>query len=130
MERKEMDALTQARVLHAAEVDHANTPENLARALEAALEENDLEKAAQLARAKRDQLLKEVDAHGSVYRLEMEEPAGTSFSAWLPILRQLVAHSNDPWAVYRRKLLDVPQQDGFPAQIEWPERPQDITGDE
>lgn len=95
-----------------------------------ALEENDLERAAQLARAKRDQMLKDVDAHGSIYRMGLEEPTGTNFSAWLPTLKKLVAHSSDPWAEYRRKLLDVPQQEGFPAQIDWPEKPQEAGRNE
>ena len=85
-------------------------------------------RAAQLARAKRDKLLLDVDAHGSVYRLELEEPTGTNFAAWLPVLKELVAVFSDPWAVYRRQLLDVPQQDGFPAAIIWPEKPDEVAG--
>jgi len=27
------------------------------------------------------------------------------------------------WASYRQALRDVPQQDGFPASVDWPERP-------
>ena len=127
MENKNMDALTQARVLHAAEVEHANTVENLEAALQEALATDDLERAAQLARAKRDRLLLEVDRQGSVYRLELEEPTGTSFSAWLPTLKKLTGIFSNAWAEYRRKLLDVPQQDGFPAQIEWPEKPQEAA---
>ena len=123
MEARNMDTLTQARALHAAEVEHASTVENLEKALTEALEAQDFDRAAQLARAKRDKLLKDVDAHGSVYRLELEEPAGTSFNAWLPVLKELMAVFTDPWAVYRRQLLDVPQQAGFPAEIDWPEKP-------
>lgn len=125
MENKNMDALTQARVLHAAEVEHANTVENLEAALQEALAADDTERAAQLARAKRDRLLLDVDAHGSIYRMELEEPTGTSFSAWLPTLKKLTGTFSDAWAEYRRKLLDVPQQEGFPAQIDWPEKPQE-----
>ncbi len=29
-----------------------------------------------------------------------------------------------PWAAYRQTLRDVPQQEGFPWQIEWPQPPQ------
>lgn len=130
MEKNAMDALTRARVLHAAEVDHANEPENLGKALEAALEENDLERAAQLARAKRDRMLQDVDAHGSIYRMELAEPSGNTFSAWLPVLKKLVGFSADQWAQYRRKLLDVPQQAGFPAVIEWPEKPTEAARNE
>lgn len=99
--------------------------ENLEAALQEALAADDMERAAQLARAKRDRLLLDVDAHGSIYRMELEEPTGTSFSAWLPTLKKLTGTFNDAWAEYRRKLLDVPQQEGFPAQIDWPEKPQE-----
>lgn len=30
----------------------------------------------------------------------------------------------DEWKVYRQALRDVPQQETFPASIEWPERPE------
>lgn len=99
--------------------------ENLEAALQEALAADDMERAAQLARAKRDRLLLDVDAHGSIYRMELEEPTGTSFSAWLPTLKKLTGTFSDAWAGYRRKLLDVPQQEGFPAQIDWPEKPQE-----
>ena len=125
MENKNMDTLTRARVLHAAEVDHANAVENLEAALQEALAADDMERAAQLARAKRDRLLLDVDKMGSVYRLELNEPTGTSFSAWLPTLKKLTGTFSNAWAEYRRKLLDVPQQEGFPAVIIWPEEPQE-----
>ena len=120
-----MDTLNQARVLHAAEVERATTVAALERAYQSAIQENDLEEAARLARMKRDKLLLDVDARGSVYRLELEEPSGSNFSAWLPALRKLVAKCGDEWAEYRRRLLDVPQQEGFPALIEWPEKPEE-----
>ncbi len=27
------------------------------------------------------------------------------------------------WANYRKELLDLPQQEGFPHEVQWPERP-------
>ena len=123
MESKSMDTLAWNRVLHAAAVERADTVEALEASLQEALEAQDLERAAQLARAKRDKLLENVDKHGSIYRLELEAPEGTSFTAWLGVLKKLTAAFADGWADYRRKLLDVPQQEGFPASIEWPEAP-------
>ena len=70
--------------------------ENLEAALQEALAADDMERAAQLARAKRDRLLLDVDAHGSIYRMELEEPTGTSFSAWLPTLKKLTGTSATP----------------------------------
>lgn len=31
------------------------------------------------------------------------------------------------WAEYRQKLRDVPQQSGFPAEVDWPVKPQAPT---
>ena len=106
-------------------MEQGATVEALEASLQEALAAEDTERAAQLARAKRDTLLLEVDAHGSIYRLELEEPSGTSFTAWLSWLKKLASIFTDNWATYRRRLLDVPQQEGFPAVINWPERPQD-----
>jgi hypothetical protein len=30
----------------------------------------------------------------------------------------------DKWATYRQALRDVPQQEGFPATVEWPTQPE------
>ena len=90
-------------------MEHAGSVENLGKALAEAVEAGDMELAAQLARAKRDALLLDVDAHGSVYRMELEEPTGTSFSAWLPTLKKLTSTFSNAWAEYRRRLLDVPR---------------------
>lgn len=29
----------------------------------------------------------------------------------------------EPWAVYRQALRDIPQQEGFPYTVEWPQKP-------
>jgi len=36
----------------------------------------------------------------------------------------LTAEKQAEWAAYRRALLDVPQQEGFPADITWPTQPE------
>lgn len=36
---------------------------------------------------------------------------------------ELTAEQQEAWANYRRALLDVPQQPGFPHNITWPVRP-------
>ena len=97
---------------------------NLNKVLAEMIEAGDLETAAAVARQKRDKLLLEVDAHGSVYRMELERPEGETFKSWLPVLEKLASVFEGPWAVYRRALLDVPQQEGFPGVIEWPEKPE------
>ncbi len=66
----------------------------------------DAEELAQGARAKRDNLLKEtVD---SVNPMRWEALTDTQ---------------KDAWRAYRQALLDVPQQEGFPMNIVWPEAP-------
>jgi hypothetical protein len=36
----------------------------------------------------------------------------------------LTAEKQAEWAAYRRALLDVPQQEGFPADTTWPTQPE------
>ena len=38
----------------------------------------------------------------------------------------LDAGTQAAWAVYRQELLDVPQQTGFPNDVVWPVRPQEV----
>ena len=68
--------------------------------------ELDAELADQL-RGQRDQLLLAVDA-----------VAGNSLR-WSDLSTEVQAD----WAAYRRALLDVPQQDGFPNNVAWPAQP-------
>lgn len=56
------------------------------------------------ARAKRDNLLKETVDSVNPMRWEL-----------------LTDAQKDAWRAYRQALLDIPQQDGFPWNIEWPE---------
>ena len=37
---------------------------------------------------------------------------------------ELSVEQQDAWAVYRRALLDVPQQAGFPNDVTWPTQPE------
>lgn len=36
----------------------------------------------------------------------------------------MTAEQQQAWTTYRQSLLDVPQQPGFPEQIDWPAKPQ------
>lgn len=58
------------------------------------------------ARARRDTLLKEVVDTVNPMRWEA-----------------LTDIQKDSWRTYRQALLDVPQQEGFPSNIVWPEAP-------
>ena len=79
--------------------------------------------AAAEARAKRDVLLQATDADMALDRLNLTPPIGSTFSAWLSFLRTLGEALKSNTAVYRQALRDVPEQPGFPYEIEWPEAP-------
>ena len=65
-----------------------------------------LENAVKEERAKRDALLQ------------------TTIDAMNPMRwESLTDTQKDAWRAYRQALLDVPQQEGFPINITWPEAP-------
>lgn len=78
-------------------------------AIELTAEEFDTYRLAELveqARAKRDNLLKEVVDSVNPMRWEL-----------------FTEEQKQAWRVYRQSLLDIPQQEGFPINIVWPETP-------
>lgn len=114
-----------ARMEKAAEIHAAKQVENLRTSLAYAIEKGDVDSAEGIARAIRNKLLEEVDAHGSIFRAGLDVPEGTTFTAWLNFLKQLGQYLRGDWAEYRQALLDVPQQEGFPFSIVWPDAPND-----
>ena len=66
----------------------------------------EMERLTREARAKRDNLLKEVIDSVNPMRWEA-----------------LTDVQKDAWRAYRQVLLDVPQQEGFPTNIVWPKAP-------
>ena len=56
-------------------------------------------------------------------RLGLDVPSGTTFTAWLSFLRTFGEALTGDWARYRKALRDLPQQEGFPFNIEWPVPP-------
>lgn len=66
----------------------------------------EMERLTREARAKRDNLLKETVDSVNPMRWEA-----------------LTDVQKDAWRAYRQALLDVPQQEGFPTNIVWPEPP-------
>lgn len=71
--------------------------------------ETDLEKLAKDARNERGTILANV-----------VDPLVSNPLRWA----DLTAEKQAEWAAYRRALLDVPQQEGFPADITWPTQPE------
>ena len=119
------DKIKEARREKAAEIQAAQQLENMRAALRYAVDLGDMDGAQDIARGIRNKLLEEVDAHGSIFRAGLDVPEGTTFTAWLNFLKQLGQYLRGDWAKYRQALLDVPQQEGFPYSIVWPDAPSD-----
>jgi len=69
--------------------------------IEAEVERLIAQQPAKEARAKRDRLIAETD--------------------WMALSD---VQMSDEWAAYRQALRDVPEQPGFPDNIDWPEKPE------
>lgn len=90
-----------------------------------AVQAEDSEAAAVFARRIRNELLKQSDAELSLDRMGLEIPTGTSFTAWLGFFKQLGSALTGDWATYRQELRDLPEQEGFPLNIEFPTKPEE-----
>lgn len=88
-----------------------------------AVEDHDEERAAELARMIRNRMLEQSDKEFSLDRLLPDPPSGSSFTAWLTWLRDLAGVVANNWAVYRKALRDLTDQEGFPFNIVWPVPP-------
>lgn len=87
----------------------------------AAVIQREYDDAAAKVRARRDALLAASDADMALDRLGLSVPSGTTFTAWLSFLKGLGDVLSGDIAKYRQALRDVPAQDGFPFDVEWPE---------
>ncbi len=85
--------------------------------------ELDYEKAAAAVREQRNNLLNASDKDLCLDRLNLETPSGTTFASWKPFLEKFAEAANGEIADYRQALRDVPQQAGFPYDVEWPVKP-------
>lgn len=102
-----------------ANVQRAEQLDFLRKAYEAACESKDAEEAAACARALRDRLLCISDKEMTLDRLQLETGSATKFILSLSnILR-------GSWAEYRKALRDLPEQEGFPFNINFPVSPDD-----
>lgn len=78
-----------------------------------AVEEQDEDRAAELARKIRGKLLNSSDKEMTFDRLGLDVSSTATF---LASLSKIVENS---WATYRQHLRDIPQQEGFPFEIDW-----------
>lgn len=95
----------------------AELMETLQAAYERACEEHNEDEAAYLARKLRDKLLDISDKEMSLDRLGLDTSTATKFIA------SLAAIFKGAWAKYRQALRDLPEQEGFPFNIEFPTPP-------
>jgi hypothetical protein len=114
--------LAQAEAMAAAQ--KAETMEVLQAAYKRACEELNEEDAAAFARKIRDKLLNETDSRVALDRFNISVPSGTSFTAWLSLLKSLGEIITGAWAIYRQALRDLPEQEGFPFNVTFPTPPE------
>lgn len=88
-----------------------------------AVEDQNEEVAAAMARKIRNHLLTMSDKECAIDRLLPEAPSGSTFTAWLGWLKDLASVATNDWSKYRQQLRDLTEQEGFPFNIEWPVAP-------
>ena len=88
-----------------------------------AAKQEDAARVAQQVREKRNALLTASDAMVALDRLGLEAPSGSTFTAWLAFFKKLGDALVGTWATYRQALRDLPQQEGFPYDVQWPVKP-------
>jgi len=99
--------------------------ETLKAAYERACEEQNEEDAAEFARKIRNKMLDESDSRMSLDRFGLVVPTGITFTAWLQFFKDLGKIVTGNWAKYRKDLRDLPEQAGFPFNIEFPIPPEE-----
>lgn len=110
-----------------ANAQKAEQLETLNAAYERACQALNEEDAAYLARKIRNKLLEESDNRMALDCLGLTVPAGATFTAWLSFLRGIGEAISGSWATYRQALRDLPEQEGFPLNINFPVPPNATT---
>ena len=86
--------------------------------------ERDYDGTAREIRELRNKLLAESDKEMTIDRIVSSLPDNPgSVTAFLPFLKSLLVSLTGGMAKYRQALRDVPQQEGFPYNVVWPEAP-------
>ena len=102
----------------------------LEKAYAVAVEEQDEDRAAELARKIRNKLLDASDKYCTFDKILPEAPSGSSFTDWIAWLKTLAGVASNAWGVYRQSLRDLTAQEGFPFSIEWPKHPEEETAND
>ena len=96
--------------------------DNYEMLLERAKEEEKINLSKEI-REKRNKLLAESDCYMALDRLNLEVPDGNTFAIWKPFLKSLSDVLTNDWAKYRQALRDLPNQEGSPYDVKFPEKP-------
>ena len=98
-----------------------------------AVEAQDEDTAAEFARKIRNKLLANCDAEVALDRLGLSAPTlenSFSITSWIGFLQTLANVLVGEWAQYRQALRDLPEQEGFPFNIQWPVSPDYVESQE
>lgn len=98
--------------------------ETLQTAYDRACEEQDEESAASFARLIRNKLLDATDKHDTVDQMfNFDLPDTISMTTIISAVKALIdgikGIAKNEWSVYRQHLRDIPDQQGFPFNIDW-----------
>jgi len=89
--------------------------------------DNDYEATAEKVREKRNQLLAESDEHLLLDRIGLDIPSDITATNFISVLKTFFTNFTNiltgEWAEYRQKLRDLTKQEGFPYNVEFPEKP-------
>lgn len=101
------------------DAQRAEMMETLQHTYNVACAEQDEESAAEIARKIRNKLLEQSDNEMSIDRLGLDTSSVTKFIA------SIISVFKGSWAVYRQQLRDLPEQDGWPFNVTFPEPPEE-----
>ena len=86
------------------------------------------DRAAAAVRAVRDRLLSESDTKMLLDRMGLDLPDTITATSMLTVFRNLISALKNAvagdWAKYRQALREIPDQPGFPFEIDWPDKPE------
>lgn len=112
-----------ARVEAMAAAQKSELMETLKEAYERACEERNDEDAAAFARKIRNKMLEMSDKEMVIDRHLLNKPVSDKWEDWFPWINSFVDVVSNAWANYRQLLRDVPEQAGFPFDIDFPKAP-------
>ena len=93
--------------------------------------ETDYQVVAKEVREKRNKLLEESDKQLLLDRLNIDLPSEITtlnlLSVVVKLFDNLKSILNGEWAEYRQKLRDITTQEGFPYNVKYPEKPEEVN---